>query len=770
MKWLGGSKVKSVLIESLAALLVGSGGSAHAEFIFGTPTNLGPLVNSSAFDGSPHISADGLMLYFDSLRPGLGNWDIWVTTAQTTNYGWGAPVPLPPPVNSSYGDSGPCISADGLSLYFASDRPGGYGSYDLWVTTRKTTEDPWEPPVNLGPIVNSPFYDNHPYISADGLSLYFDSYAPFEGYGSADIYVTTRETKNSPWGKPINLGPTVNTHYREYSPYISSDGLTLLFERRTETRHIRLTTRRTTDDDWATSVNLGPPVNTSNTYTDAADPSISVDGSMLYFVSDRPDGVGDADLWQVSISPVVDLNGDGIVNLMDFSKLAQYWLQEEPSVDIAPPPLGDGKVDFKDLAVLAEHWLEGYTEIVYIQWLGHSSVKVWAEDVVIYIDPRNLSESLHDATLVLVTHSHGDHYQPADIARVSGPKTLFTAPPDVVALYGKGQAIAPGQTIQFDGFSVTAVPAYNTNKPNHPKSNNWVGYIIEIASKRIYAAGDTDLIEEMKTLGDIDVAILPAGGTYTMNAQEAAEATKYIKPLLAIPYHWGQNVGTLSDAERFAEMAACNVKIMSVGEILSSKDWLKDFSLIAHWKLDEAEGTTAHDSAGDNDGTIHGEPLWQPTAGKIDGALQLDGIDDCVSTPFVLNPADGAFSVFAWIKGGSPEQVVLSQTDGTNWLCTHPSDGKLMTNLIPPAGRFAPPPLISESVITDGVWHRIGFVWDGSQRMLYVDDVEVAKDTQTQLAGSTAGLYIGAGKSFEPGSFWSGLIDDVRIHDRSVSP
>jgi len=273
----------------------------------------------------------------------------------------------------------------------------------------------------------------------------------------------------------------------------------------------------------------------------------------------------------------------------------------------------------------------------------------------------------------------------------------------------------------------------------------------------------------MQTLGKIDVAFLPAGGTYTMNATEAAQAANIINPTLAIPYHWGTSVGTLADAQLFAQLAACNAKVMLVGEILSSEDWLKDFSLIAHWKLDETEGTIAHDSAGSNDGTINGNPLWLPTGGKVDGALQFDGIDDYVSTPFLLNPADGVFSVFAWIKDGADGQVVLSQIGGANWLSADPSEGKLMTGLRPPAGRFAPPPLVSESVITDGIWHRIGFVWDGSNRILYVDDVEVAKDTQAGLASSQGGLHFGAGKGLEAGSFWSGLIDDVRIYNRAVT-
>jgi hypothetical protein len=201
-----------------------------------------------------------------------------------------------------------------------------------------------------------------------------------------------------------------------------------------------------------------------------------------------------------------------------------------------------------------------------------------------------------------------------------------------------------------------------------------------------------------------------------------------------------------------------------------SLSWLKDFSIIAHWKLDETEGTVAHDSASDKHSTVNGNPVWLPASGKIDGALQLDGDGDYVSTPFVLNPAEGKFSVFAWIKGGAPGQVIISQIDGANWLLADPAEGKLMTSLSQPAGRITPPPLISESIITDGLWHRIGFVWNGSQRILYVDDVEVAKDTQADLAGSTGGLYIGAGKNLDAGSFWSGLIDDVRIYERAVRP
>ncbi len=192
---------------------------------------------------------------------------------------------------------------------------------------------------------------------------------------------------------------------------------------------------------------------------------------------------------------------------------------------------------------------------------------------------------------------------------------------------------------------------------------------------------------------------------------------------------------------------------------------------VAYWKLDETEGDIAYDSVGVYYGILNGVPTWQPTSGMIDGALELDGIDDYVSTDFVLNPADESFSVFAWINGGAPGQVVISQTSnagGLNWLSADPLDGKLMTEL-KGTGRFNPP-LMSESVVTDGDWHRVGFVRDGSDRILYVDDIEVARDTATNLESASGGLYIGAGSDLEPGAFWSGLIDDVRIYSRAVKP
>ncbi|MHC4433782.1 MAG: LamG domain-containing protein, partial [Planctomycetota bacterium] len=203
----------------------------------------------------------------------------------------------------------------------------------------------------------------------------------------------------------------------------------------------------------------------------------------------------------------------------------------------------------------------------------------------------------------------------------------------------------------------------------------------------------------------------------------------------------------------------------------------EDYRLIAHWELDETEGSAAQDSVGDNDGILHGHPLWQPAGGKVGGTLEFDGMDDYVSIPFILNPAKTSFSVSAWIKGGAPEQVIISQKDafdgyttnpGNAWLLTDPSYGRLMTRLMHPPFD----PLMSEAGITDDQWHHVSLVYDrvGLQRCLYVDGAEVARDTAfVGGVGSDGGLYIGSRKTLDAGSFWSGLVDDVRLYGGALN-
>ena len=335
---------------------------ANADFTFGTPTNLGPTVNSGSYDDSVSISMDGLEFYFLSERPdGHGEADIWVATRTTIDEAWGTPVNLGSTINTSSYDSGPSISSDGLSLYFTSFLPGGQGEDDLWVTKRTAVFDTWGSPVNLGSTVNGPTWDYDPSISVDGLELYFTSNRP-GGYGDTDIWVTTRATTEDEWGEPVNIGMVVNTAIFSQAPSISSDGLALFFEsnRPGGVRHsdIWMTKRTTQNDPWTEPVNLGPPVNTTG-YEKM--PDISADGRTLYFGSDRSGGVSKWDLWQVSIDPVVDLNGDGIVDAADMCIVVDNWGTDNKLCDVGPMPWGNGIVDVEDLKVLAEHLFEVYS-------------------------------------------------------------------------------------------------------------------------------------------------------------------------------------------------------------------------------------------------------------------------------------------------------------------------------------------------------------------------------------------------------------------------
>lgn len=198
-----------------------------------------------------------------------------------------------------------------------------------------------------------------------------------------------------------------------------------------------------------------------------------------------------------------------------------------------------------------------------IFWLGHASFRLKGEKII-YIDPWKLDASAESADVILVTHNHGDHFSPADIAKISRADTIVVAPPVVAEkMSGKPIVVKPGDQITAAGIAIEVVPAYNTNKPNHPRSAGHVGYIVTLNGKRIYHAGDTDLMPEMATLR-ADIALLPVSGKYVMNAAEAAEAANAIQPALAIPIHWGDPaaVGTRADAEEFKRLAQVPVEIL----------------------------------------------------------------------------------------------------------------------------------------------------------------------------------------------------------------
>ncbi|RMF30195.1 MAG: MBL fold metallo-hydrolase [Candidatus Nitrosothermus koennekii] len=209
---------------------------------------------------------------------------------------------------------------------------------------------------------------------------------------------------------------------------------------------------------------------------------------------------------------------------------------------------------------------------VKIRWLGHDTFEI-SNGKKIVIDPYKLSKE-HRADILLITHEHFDHLSKEDIEKVRDENTVVVAPKqceqDLKSMnFKEVMIVKPNDKVQVEGISIEAVPAYNTNKinpstnkPFHPKEDGKVGYIVTINGVRIYHAGDTDAIEEMKSI-DTDIALLPVSGTYVMTVEEAAEAVKMIKPKLAIPMHYGAIVGSIEDANKFKQLVSeCEVKIL----------------------------------------------------------------------------------------------------------------------------------------------------------------------------------------------------------------
>jgi len=277
---------------------------------FGIPANLGPIVNSSSLEGIFAISHDGLELYLTSDRPGgQGAYDIWVSRRDENESDWGVPVNLGPRINTAFVECAPTISHDGLELYFASYRPGGQGDGDLWVSRRSTTSEAWRTPVNLGPAVNTEASEVFSGMSGDGLRLYFSEWhiPRIGGHGREDLWLTVRVSTSEAWERPVNLGATLNSGGNEACPWVSPDGLCLFFTSDRPGGHggedVWVTTRAATSDPWGHPFNLGSPVNSPSWEAGA---QLSPDGSSLYFISTRPGGFGNHDLWRVPIFRIQD--------------------------------------------------------------------------------------------------------------------------------------------------------------------------------------------------------------------------------------------------------------------------------------------------------------------------------------------------------------------------------------------------------------------------------------------------------------------------------
>ena len=185
-----------------------------------------------------------------------------------------------------------------------------------------------------------------------------------------------------------------------------------------------------------------------------------------------------------------------------------------------------------------------------IKWLGHASFLIETSDKKIYIDPYALSQGSEPADLILITHDHYDHCDINAINEIKESEAHILGSESVANKISGVGILRSGDVTDFEGIKVKAVPYYNIGKHFHPRDSG-IGFVIEAEGKRIYHAGDTDLIPEMKELGGITVALLPVGGTYTMNSDDAVEAVKVIKPEIAVPMHYGSIVGSRKDAYRF---------------------------------------------------------------------------------------------------------------------------------------------------------------------------------------------------------------------------
>lgn len=197
-----------------------------------------------------------------------------------------------------------------------------------------------------------------------------------------------------------------------------------------------------------------------------------------------------------------------------------------------------------------------------LEWLGHAGFKI-KNSKVIYIDPFNIKEDSEKADLILLTHSHYDHCSVADINKIIKEGTKIISPADCQSKITKTDipvkmVIAePRQEFEFGVTKISTLPAYNLDKHFHPKEEGWIGYLIKMGDVLIYHAGDTDVIPEMQTLTGYNqankklIALLPVGGRFTMNSEEAFESAKIIKPFLSIPMHYGAIIGTEEDAKEF---------------------------------------------------------------------------------------------------------------------------------------------------------------------------------------------------------------------------
>lgn len=194
-----------------------------------------------------------------------------------------------------------------------------------------------------------------------------------------------------------------------------------------------------------------------------------------------------------------------------------------------------------------------------------SSIRIEAEKII-YFDPFKITSAANDADVIFITHDHHDHFSPEDIQRVQKPNTVFVAPKSMEnalkkAGYSDLTLLSPGEKTTVQDIPVEAIPAYNIVKPFHTKKSGWLGYIVTVEGQRVYVAGDTDATPEAKAVS-CDIAVIPIGGTFTMNHRKAAEYINELRPKTVIPTHYGSIVGSADSGEAFRKLVQPDIEVV----------------------------------------------------------------------------------------------------------------------------------------------------------------------------------------------------------------
>jgi L-ascorbate metabolism protein UlaG (beta-lactamase superfamily) len=219
----------------------------------------------------------------------------------------------------------------------------------------------------------------------------------------------------------------------------------------------------------------------------------------------------------------------------------------------SPPPTEEPR-PAEDLPAILER----------LHWLGHASFRLDGPPVI-YFDPVDIGSEPPPADIILITHDHQDHLSIGDLKKISGPDTVIITIPSIATslegssvIYAEVRAAQPGERMTVRDVEIETVPAYNIDKSHHPKEAGYLGFIVTLEGERLYFAGDTDRIPEMVDI-DCDVALLPVGGTYTMDIEEAAQAAADIGPKVAVPMH-----DRGADLDAFRDLCDCPVVVMEI--------------------------------------------------------------------------------------------------------------------------------------------------------------------------------------------------------------